>query len=57
MAKNPSQLGASVIWDGPLSELGRPTKKGNARSGSDCMEVTKAPTPYKAGPISSLAKG
>ena len=57
MAKNPNQSGASVIWDGPLSELGRPTKKGNARSGSDCMEVLKAPTPYKAGPISSLAKG
>jgi len=54
--KNPSQLGASAIWDGPLSEQGRPLAKGNARSGDNCMQVLKAPTPYKAGPITSLAK-
>ena len=54
--KNPSQLGATTIWDGPLSEVGRPLAKGNSRSGNNCMQVLKAPTPYKAGHISSLAK-
>tara|TARA_R110002012_G_scaffold18636_1_gene68175 strand:- start:33 stop:233 length:201 start_codon:yes stop_codon:yes gene_type:complete len=54
--KNPSQLGANTIWDGPLSEIGRPLAKGNSRSGDNCMQVLKAPLPYKAGPISSLAK-
>ena len=54
--KNPQQLGASAIWDGPLSEAGRPTQPGNSRYGKNCMEVLKADTPYKAGPISSLAQ-
>ena len=49
--KNPSQLGASAIWDGPLSEQGRPLAKGNARSGDNCMQVLKAPTPYSPGPV------
>ncbi len=54
--KNPQQLGASAIWDGPLSEVGRPTKPGNSRYGKNCMQVLKADTPYKAGPITQLAK-
>tara|TARA_B110000459_G_C16333783_1_gene369136 strand:+ start:331 stop:543 length:213 start_codon:yes stop_codon:yes gene_type:complete len=54
MAKNPNQLGATSIWDGPLSEVGRATAPGNSRNH---MEVLKSPTPYKAGPISSKAKG
>tara|TARA_R110002124_G_scaffold153377_4_gene320409 strand:- start:108 stop:275 length:168 start_codon:yes stop_codon:yes gene_type:complete len=51
--KNPNQLGASTIWDGPLSEEGRIVKKGNARNN---MQVLKAPCPYTPGPISSVAK-
>tara|TARA_R110002012_G_C11390478_1_gene584454 strand:- start:33 stop:200 length:168 start_codon:yes stop_codon:yes gene_type:complete len=54
--KNPSQLGANTIWDGPLSEQGRSLAKGNSRSGDNCMQVLKSPSPYKAGPITSLAK-
>jgi len=51
--KNPSQLGATTIWDGPLSEVGRPLAKGNSRSGENCMQVLKAPTPYSPGPITT----
>ena len=47
MAKNPNQLGATTIWDGPLSEVGRPLSKGNSRN---CMQILKAPTPYSPGP-------
>jgi|TARA_B110000211_G_scaffold203894_1_gene237001 hypothetical protein len=54
--KNPSQLGASAIWDGPLSEVGRVTSPGNSRYGKNCMQVLKADTPYKAGAITQLAK-
>ena len=56
MAKNPKQQGANAIWDGPLSEEGRATLPGNSRYGKDCMQVLKAESPYKAGPISLLAK-
>ena len=51
--KNPSQLGATTIWDGPLSEVGRPLAKGNSRSGDNCMQVLKAPTPYSPGPVTA----
>jgi hypothetical protein len=54
MAKNPNQLGATTIWDGPLSEVGRPLAKGNSRNH---MEVSKYPCSYTDGPISSKAKG
>jgi|TARA_B110000858_G_C17384933_1_gene285511 hypothetical protein len=54
MAKNPNQLGATTIWDGPLSEAGRMTAPGNSKNH---MEVSKYPCSYKAGPISSKAKG
>tara|TARA_R110001592_G_scaffold1728_3_gene10282 strand:- start:170 stop:376 length:207 start_codon:yes stop_codon:yes gene_type:complete len=50
MAKNPNQLGANTVWDGPLSEVGRPLAKGNARNN---MQVLKAPTPYSPGPITT----
>jgi len=53
MAKNPNQLGATTIWDGPLSEVGRPLAKGNSRSGNNCMQVLKAPTPYSPGPVTT----
>tara|TARA_R110001583_G_C5561075_1_gene401223 strand:+ start:861 stop:1073 length:213 start_codon:yes stop_codon:yes gene_type:complete len=51
--KNPSQLGANTIWDGPLSEVGRPLAKGNSRSGDNCMQILKAPTPYSPGPVTT----
>ena len=53
MAKNPNQLGATTIWDGPLSEVGRPLVKGNSRYGENCMQILKAPTPYSPGPITT----
>tara|TARA_R110000744_G_scaffold38769_1_gene88605 strand:- start:56 stop:229 length:174 start_codon:yes stop_codon:yes gene_type:complete len=56
MASTPKQLGITAVWDGPLSEQGRATKPGNSRYGKDCMQVLKADTPYKAGPISSIAQ-
>ena len=43
------QNGQNAIWDSGLA-------KGSSRSGDNCMQVLKAPLPYKAGPISSLAK-
>jgi len=56
MAKNPNQLGATTIWDGPLSEVGRATSPGNSRTGKNCMQVLKADTPYKAGSITSIVQ-
>jgi|TARA_R110002073_G_scaffold4318_1_gene28496 hypothetical protein len=53
MGKNPNQLGANAIWDGPLSEVGRPLAKGNSRSGDTCMQILKSPTPYSPGPITT----
>jgi hypothetical protein len=54
MAKNPGQVGANATWDGPH----QPTnlKEGNPKYGMDPMQVLKDPLPYKAGPISSIAK-
>ena len=49
--KNPGQLGQNTIWDGPLSEVGRPL--GNSRSGNNCMQILKAPTPYSPGPVTT----
>ena len=54
MAKNPNQLGATAVWDGPLSEAGRITAPGNSRNH---MEVSKYPCSYSAEQISSKAKG
>jgi len=51
--KNPGQLGQNTIWDGPLSEVGRPLAKGNSRSGDNCMQILKAPTPYSPGPVTT----
>ena len=53
MAKQPGQLGQNTIWDGPLSEVGRPLAKGNSRYGDNCMEILKAPTPYSPGPVTA----
>tara|TARA_R110001599_G_scaffold121110_1_gene292421 strand:- start:59 stop:295 length:237 start_codon:yes stop_codon:yes gene_type:complete len=56
MAKQPGQYGQNAIWDGPLSEVGRPLAEGSSRTGDNCMQILKASTPYRPGPISSLAK-
>ena len=53
MAKQPGQLGQNTIWDGPLSEVGRPLVKGNSRYGDNCMQILKAPIPYSPGPITT----
>mgnify|MGYP003119608011 CR=1 FL=1 len=49
-------VGESHIWDGPLDQAGRPHGKG-ASNGINGMQILKAPSMYKAGPITQLAKG
>ena len=48
-------VGESHIWDGPLDQKGRAHGVGSS-SGITGMEVLKAPTPYKSGPITMRAK-
>ena len=48
-------VGESHIWDGPLDQDGRPHGVGSS-SGIKGMEILKAPSMYKAGPITKLAK-
>ena len=50
------QVGESHVWDGPLNQEGRAHGMGSS-SGITGMEVLKAPTMYKAGPITRIAKG
>ena len=53
MAKNPSQVGASAIWDGPS----KPTNLVPGNSfGPNGMKVSQAPVAYKPGPVSSRAQ-
>jgi hypothetical protein len=49
-------VGESHIWDGPLDQTGRPHGKGSS-SGIEGMQVLKAPSMYKGGPITQVAKG
>ena len=49
-------VGESHIWDGPLSQKGRLHVPG-ASSGITGMQVSKAESMYKAGPITQIAKG
>jgi|TARA_R110002020_G_scaffold74970_1_gene191230 hypothetical protein len=49
-------VGESHIWDGPLDQEGRPHGSGSS-SGITGKSVLKAPTMYKAGPITQIAKG
>ena len=46
------QVGADATWGGPHKATN--LAKGNARKN---MQVSKYPCDYKAGPISSIAKG
>tara|TARA_R110000744_G_scaffold90324_2_gene175418 strand:- start:56 stop:295 length:240 start_codon:yes stop_codon:yes gene_type:complete len=54
--KNPGQLGASALWDGPYKSPESSYVKGNSKYGDNCMKVSQFPLPYKAGPISSIAQ-
>lgn len=58
MATKNGNLGANTIWDGPLSQEGRPHKKGSS-SGPNGMQVSKYPCKsYELqGPITQRAKG
>ena len=49
-------VGESQIWDGPLDQEGRPHGIGSS-SGIQGMKLKLASVPYKAGPISQIAKG
>ena len=48
-------VGESHIWDGPLDQTGRQHGVGSS-SGITGMQVSKYPSEYKAGPITSIAK-
>ena len=54
--KDPSQFGASAVWDGPYKTPESSYVKGNPRYGDNCMKVAQFPLPYKGGPISSIAQ-
>ena len=48
-------VGAEALWSGPLSTQGFPMAPGSS-SGIKGMQIKKAPTMYKAGPITQIAK-
>ena len=48
-------VGENAIWDGPLDQTGRPHGVGSS-SGITGMQVLKAKSYYKAGPITQTAK-
>ena len=48
-------VGQNTIWDGPLSQVGRPHGKGSS-SGITGMKLKLDSTPYSAGPITEKAK-
>ena len=43
-------VGESALWDGPLSQVGRPHGRGSS-SGANGMQVLKYPSPYESKPI------
>jgi len=47
--------GENAIWDGPLSQAGRPHGKGSS-SGINGMKISQAPVSYTPGPITQKAK-
>jgi len=49
-------VGESQIWDGPLDQQGRLHGKGSS-NGSYGMKLKLGAVPYKAGPITQIAKG
>ena len=48
-------VGQNTIWDGPLSQVGRPHGVGSS-SGITGMKLKLASTPYSAGPITMKAQ-
>jgi hypothetical protein len=54
-ATNSKEIGESALWDGPLSQEGRPHAKGSS-SGINPIQVLKFPTRYEAKPITECAK-
>ena len=54
--KASGEVGESALWDGPLSQIGRPHGKGSS-SGINGMQVLKYPCSYESGPITQIAKG
>jgi len=54
MIKNPKDVGAEAVWNGPHQPSN--LKKGNPRYGMDPMQVSKDMPVYKAGPITQRAK-
>ena len=49
-------VGESQIWDGPLDQEGRLHGQGSS-NGSKGMKLKLGSVPYKAGPITQIAKG
>ena len=54
--KASGEVGESALWDGPLSQIGRPHSKGSS-SGANPIQVLKYPCSYESGPITQIAKG
>ena len=52
---SPKGVGESALWDGPLSQMGRPHGKGSS-SGINGMQVLKYPSSYESKPITECAK-
>ena len=48
-------VGQNIIWDGPLSQEGRPHGKGSS-SGITGMKLKLAKVDYSAGPITAKAQ-
>jgi hypothetical protein len=48
-------VGENTIWDGPLSQVGRPHGSGSS-SGITGMELKLDGVPYSSGPITQKAK-
>ena len=48
-------VGANALWSGPMDTMGFPMTGGSS-SGSNPLQVKKAPCKYTAGPITQIAK-
>ena len=48
-------VGANALWSGPMDTMGFPMVGGSS-SGSNPIQDKKAPSMYKAGPITQIAK-
>ncbi len=57
LGKSSGQIGDSALWDGPLSQIGRPHGKGSS-SGINGMQISKysCGCDYDSKPITECAK-